>query len=406
MSQNFKPSNSAEVEAAVKWAAAEREPLQIAGQNSKRSLGRPVQAARVLSLSDLSGVTLYEPEELILSAKAGTPIADIESLLEDNGQELAFEPMDPGPMLGAKAGQGTLGGIVATNLSGPRRLKAGAARDHILGIEAVSGRGEIYKAGGRVVKNVTGYDLARGLAGSWGTLSVLTEITLKVMPRAETEETLVLSGLDDRESVEIMSEAMGSSAEVSSAAYVPADGTKGKSFAGFDPFDKSVTALRVEGFGSSVSYRLTKLRDLFRSRGDIEILDEQGSRSFWRDIRDVTRFADMTEAALWKVSVAPTAASRLMDLIRQQTATRFYFDWGGGLIWLCFEDQKPRLDMMRKAVANVGGHATLMRASEPVRSASSVFQPQPEALAALTRRLKAQFDPHGILNPGRMYAGV
>lgn len=406
MNQNFKPHTAAEVEAAVKWAAAEKEPLEVVGQSSKQSLGRPVQAGRCLSLTDLSGVTVYEPEELILSARAGTPIAEIEALLEENGQELAFEPMDPAPILGTKAGQGTLGGVVATNLSGPRRLKAGAARDHILGIEAVSGRGELYKAGGRVVKNVTGYDLARGLAGSWGTLSVLTEITLKVMPKAETEETLLLSGLDDHEAAGIMSEAMGSSAEVSSAAHLPADSTKGLSPGGFDPDGRPVTVLRLEGFGPSVSYRFKKLTDLFRSRAPVDRLDEAGSRLLWREIRDVTLLSGNTASVLWKISTAPSAAPGIVEVINRQAATRTFFDWGGGLVWLCFEDGKSRVDLVREAISTVGGHATLIRAPAPVRSASRVFQPQPAPLAALTKRLKEQFDPHGILNPGRMYAGV
>ncbi|MEP3276965.1 MAG: FAD-binding protein [Stappiaceae bacterium] len=406
MTNSFKPRDAIEVEAAVKWAAAEKEPLELAGHNSKKVLGRPVQAGHFLSLDELSGITLYEPEELILSAKAGTPVSEIEKLLSDNGQEFAFEPMDPGPILGNEPGRGTLGGMVATNLSGPRRIKAGAVRDHILGIEAVSGRGEIYKAGGRVVKNVTGYDLARGLAGSWGTLSVLTDITFKVLPKAETEETLALIGFGIRDAVKVMSDALGSSAEVSSAAYVPAESLSGRPLGGFDANGKSLTLLRLEGFGPSVEYRLDKLKDLFRGLGTIERLNEATSRSLWREIRDVEPLAGDELSVLWKVSVAPTDAPRLIELMNGPPEMRYFCDLGGGLVWLRFNDGEPREDLVRDTIAKFGGHAMLMRAEAPLRTALSVFQPQPKALADLTRRLKEQFDPHGILNPGRMYPGV
>jgi glycolate oxidase FAD binding subunit len=187
----FTPATAEETLNIVRWAAGEETPLEIVGHGSKRGIGRPSQAEHVLDLSQLSGVTLYEPEELVLSARAGTPLAEIEALLERHNQQLAFEPMDYGPLLGGEPGRGTIGGVLGANLSGPRRIKAGAARDHVLGVNAVSGRGEAFKSGGRVVKNVTGYDLSKGLAGSWGTLAVVTDVTFKVLPAAETERTLV-----------------------------------------------------------------------------------------------------------------------------------------------------------------------------------------------------------------------
>src|SRR6187397_3108870 len=219
MADTLKPRDGKDAEAAVQWALAEGKTLEVIGQGSKRGIGRAAQWDLSLDLSDLSGVTLYEPEELVLSAKAGTPIAEIETLLAASHQELAFEPMDYGPVFGAAAGRGTLGGALAANLSGPRRIKAGAARDHFLGFTAVSGRGETFKSGGRVVKNVTGYDLCKLMAGSWGTLAAMTEVTVKTLPRAETEATVAIAGLDDAAAAQAMTAAMGSSCDVSGAAH-------------------------------------------------------------------------------------------------------------------------------------------------------------------------------------------
>src|SRR5213075_796958 len=222
MTDILKPRDGKDAEAAVQWALAEGKTLEVVGHGSKRGLGRAAQWDLSLDLSDLSGVTLYEPAELILSAKAGTPIAEIETLLAANNQELAFEPMEYGPVYGAPPGRGSIGGTLAANLSGPRRIKAGAARDHFLGVTAVSGRGETFKSGGRVVKNVTGYDLCKVLAGSYGTLAVMTDVTVKVLPRAETEQTVLVLGLDDAGAIRAMSAAMGSSNDVSGAAHFPA----------------------------------------------------------------------------------------------------------------------------------------------------------------------------------------
>src|SRR5215218_1713278 len=222
MTDRLQPRDEKEVEELVRWALAEGKTLEVRGQGSKRALGRPSQTDLTLDLSGLAGVTLYEPEELVLSARAGTPLAEIEALVTASDQQLAFEPMDYGPLFGQPRGRGTIGGALAANLSGPRRIKAGAARDHFLGVSAVSGRGEIFKSGGRVVKNVTGYDLCKVMAGSWGTLAALAEVTVKVLPRAETEETLLVLGLDDGSAARAMSIAMGSSNDVSGAAHFPA----------------------------------------------------------------------------------------------------------------------------------------------------------------------------------------
>jgi glycolate oxidase FAD binding subunit len=400
----LRPRDAADVADFVASAVAARAPVEVVGHGSKRAIGRPVQAAATLDLSGLSGVTLYEPEELVLSARAGTPVAEIEALLAAHGQELAFEPMDYGPLFGASAGRGTIGGLLAANLAGPRRVKVGAARDHTLGIHAVSGRGEVFKSGGRVVKNVTGYDLSRGLSGSWGTLAVFTEVTLKVLPAVETETTLVLAGLDAAAAVRAMSVAMGSAADVSGAAYLPGAiaatllaGVRG-----------TATLLRLEGIAPSVETRAAALSQLVSPGTAAARLDTEASRVLWRAIRDVRPLAERADALVWRVSVAPTEGP-VIAAVAERLGAAWLMDWAGGLVWLSLSD--PLADAgaaaVRTAVAAAGGgHATLVKAPRELRALIDPFEPQPPPLAAVTRRLKGVFDPHGVLEPGRMYAGV
>ncbi|MGV3632987.1 MAG: glycolate oxidase subunit GlcE [Pseudorhodoplanes sp.] len=402
MTDILKPRDAKDVEDAIVWALAEAKTLEIAGQGSKRGIGRPSQSDITLDLSGLSGVTLYEPEELVLSARAGTPIAEIERLVADKNQELAFEPADYGPLLGGLSGAGTIGGVLAANLSGPRRIKAGAARDHFLGVTAVSGRGETFKSGGRVVKNVTGYDLCKLMAGSYGTLGAMTEVTIKTLPRAETEASVLLTGLDDRQAAQAMAEAMGSSCEVSGAAHLPAAalGTLQGLFA-----DKAVTVMRLEGVAPSVSHRINVLAALLTAHGSAETLGEETSRVVWRAIRDVLPFTG-DERPVWRVSTAPMNGAAIAGQVAAAGGSHYY-DWAGGLIWIAL----PPTDdagsaIIRTAVAEAGGHATLIRAPAAIRAKVSVFDPQAEGVAALTRRVKDSFDPKGIFNPGRMWAGV
>ena len=397
----IRPRSPEDVRDIVADAVRSGEPLTIEGAGSKSGLGRPVQAARTLSTAALAGVTLYEPEELVLSARAGTPIAEVEALLDRYNQRLEFEPLDYGPLHGLEAGQGTLGGVVSCNLSGPRRIKNGAARDHVLGLAAVSGRAEIFKAGGRVVKNVTGYDLAKGLTGSFGTLAVLTDVTLKVMPKAEAEATLILRDLADAEGTGAMAAALGSSAEVSGAAHLPY-GVAAR-VAGGDLGREPATLLRLEGFAVSVAARRATLGAALARVGRLEHRDGEASRALWRDVRDIAPFADGTERPVWRVSLAPTCGHGLVMAFRRHAAVDAFYDWQGGLVWLRMEGGEPEAETLRALLAaHGGGHATLVRAAPGVRAAVPVFQPQPPPLAALSKRLKDQFDPRGILNPGRM----
>jgi glycolate dehydrogenase FAD-binding subunit len=413
MKDILKPRDAAEVEQAIQWALAEGKMLEIVGRGTKRAIGRAAQWDATLDLSGLSGVTLYEPEELVLSAKAGTPLAEIEALVAASKQELAFEPMDYAKILGAPAGAGagTIGGVIAANLSGPRRIKAGAARDHFLGVAAVSGRGETFKAGGRVVKNVTGYDLCKLLAGSWGTLAAMTEVTVKTLPRAETEETVLVISLDDGMACKVMAAAMGSFADVSAAAHLPAPAAA--RIAATAAAGAAATAFRLEGVAPSVAQRKSVLQTLlspFGARGALGALSEAPSRALWRAIRDVAPFAAAGPAGardLWRISTAPSRGAEVGRRLVEQADAELLYDWAGGLVWAALpaaEDAGALL--VRATVAAAGGHATLIRAPAAVRAAVEVFQPEPAALAALTARVRKSFDPKRVLNPGRMWAGV
>jgi glycolate dehydrogenase FAD-binding subunit len=404
MTDVLKPRDAKDVEEAVRWALSEDKPLEVVGQGSKRAVGRPSQTDLTLDLSGISGVTLYEPAELVLSAKAGTPLAEIEKLLDDNNQQLGFEPVDYGPLLGGEAGQGTIGGVIAANLSGPRRVKAGAARDHFLGVTAVTGRGDTIKSGGRVVKNVTGYDLCKLFAGSWGTLAAMTDVTIKVLPKPETEATVLVTGLDDEQACAAMAAAMGSPYDVSGAAHLPDHVASW--FDGL-PKAEATTALRLEGHAPSVAHRKATLAALMKPFGPVALLEEDDSRALWRSVRQVKPFAAgaARERPLWRISTAPARGHELLAAITP--AAQMFYDWAGGLIWVAMPfAEEPDAAAVRGAVAKLDGHAMLVRAPASVRAALDVFAPEPAGLAALSKRVKESFDPKGVLNPGRMWAGV
>jgi glycolate oxidase FAD binding subunit len=405
MSDALKARDAKDVEDAVRWALAEGKALEVAGRGSKRALGRPSQTDLTLDLSRLTGVTLYEPQELVLSAKAGTPLTAIEALVESKNQQLAFEPMDYGPILGGPAGAGSLGGALAANLSGPRRIKAGAARDHFLGVSAVSGRAETFKSGGRVVKNVTGYDLCKLLAGSFGTLAAMTEVTIKTLPKPETEATVLLLGVDDSRAIAAMSAAMGSSCDVSAAAHLPR-----KMVMHFDGLyvSHAATAFRLEGFATSVRHRQDALMGLLARFGTLETVDNAHSRKFWRGVRDAAPFwasGSWGDWPLWRISTTPARGAEFVAKL--PPGAQFYFDWAGGLIWTVLPPSaNAGSATIRRTAALTGGHATLVRAPTATRASVEVFEPQEGALEGVTRRVKESFDPKGVLNPGRMWAGV
>jgi glycolate oxidase FAD binding subunit len=410
MTETLKPETDEQVLDAVKWAASGKTPLAVRGRGSKDGFGRPVEAGHCLDLSALSGIEAYEPNELYMTARASTPMAEIEAALGQNNQHMAFEPPDLGRLYGNQGG--TIGGAIACNLAGPRRIQAGAARDHFLGFNAVSGRGEVFKSGGTVVKNVTGFDLSKLLAGSFGTLAVMTAVTFKVMPAAEKTRTVLVLGLDDGEgttgAMQAMSTALGSSNEVSAAAHLPESAAALSGVSYVSGAGKAVTAVRVEGPGPSVQHRCRALRELLGDLGETEELHSENSAALWREIRDAGAFLDGDDpdgGDVWRLSVPPTDGARVVQAILAETGGRVFYDWGGGLVWLSVAANAGH-EKIRAAVAATGGHATLIRAPADVRATVAVFEPQPGALGELSARVKSAFDPNAILNPGRMVEGV
>ena len=404
MAEVFKPAHPADV---VHALAQAKGAFEVRGSGSKRALGRPIpEGMSTLDLSGLTGITLYESEELVLSARAGTPIKDVSLALAEKNQELAFDPPDYSGLLGGRDA-GTLGGAIACNLSGPRRPKAGAARDQILGFAGVNGRGEEFKSGGRVMKNVTGFDLSKLLAGSYGTLAALTEVTVKVLPRPEKVRTVLVFGLAADAAVAAMRESLGSAHEVAAAAHLPKDAAQTSAVGLVARAGTSVTALRIEGPEPSAEYRCRAVRGLLDAHGATEELHTQNSDIFWREVRDVAAFAADPKAQVWRLSVPPADGARVAGALAARLKGRFLLDWGGGLIWLAFAPLPDAgAEVVRGVLAPDGGHATLIRAEVSVRARVDVFQPPSSPLAELARRVKEGFDPDRRLNPGRMFADV
>ena len=404
----FKIRDAGDVEQAVRSALASEQPLEIIGHGSKRLIGQPMATNALLDLSGLNAVTAYEPNELIITVQAGAPLADVLSLIDSRNQQFAFEPINTSTLLGTPD-IGTIGGMIGAGLAGPRRIRAGGARDHLLGAHAVSGFGDSFKAGGRVVKNVTGYDLCKLLAGSWGTLAVMTEVTLKVMPRPESERTVMLRGLDDLTANRAMTAALGSPFDLSGAAHLPSSTFRAAGGALADLGSGAATLLRLEGIMASASHRAAALAALLAPFGAAEILEDTVSAAIWSSIRDVRPFA--ADGALgawpvWRIVCPPAAGGALGERLSRETGGEVIYDWGGGLIWAALPAKSDaQAALVRQHVNAAGGHATLIRASEQIRRHVDVFHPQQDGLAALGERVRRGFDPRNILNRGRMIRG-
>lgn len=390
----IEPTTEQELSEAVRDAAG---PLSVRGGNTR---GMAPEEGEALSVAGISGISLYEPGALTIVAGAGTPMSEIDAALASEGQMLPFEPMDHRALLGTE-GTPTFGGVVGANVSGPRRLRAGGCRDSLIGVRFVDGRGDVLKNGGRVMKNVTGYDLVKLLSGSYGTLGVLSEVSFKLLPKPDATGVVTLHGLSLSDGVAAMAAALGSPYEVSGAAMTP----------GSDDAP-SVVRLRLEGFENSVSYRGEQLKKALAKFGDADAA--LGGDDDWRDIRDVTAFAD--KSCVWRVAIK---ASDVPAMLESEIWPKFgcdaRLDWGGGLVWIGCDDADLAAlsDDPTEAAANlhgalqshmsaVGGHATLVKGSDALKARVSVFQPEVSALAALAKGLRSQFDPRGILNPGLM----
>lgn len=380
--------------------------LEIIGEKSKHQIGRPMRVDQTLSTRQLSGISVYSPEELFISVGAGTSLSMVEHSLRHEEQQLAFEPIDYGPLFGFNSGHGTIGSVVACNLSGSRRLLSGAARDAVIGIKGVNGRGESFQSGGRVMKNVTGYDLNKGLSGSWGTLCVFSEVTMKVIPRFETSATLLVQGLDDRLAINALCDAVASPFEVSGAMHLQKEPASLLSDPLLTGLDTSLTAVRIESFDESVQYRANQLRTQLNCYGDVLELGGEQSDYFWRDMNQL-QFLSRTKAPIWRVSTAPKNGPVLVSEIERVFPVSAVYDWSGGLVWLEVpESSDVSASDIRRSLAHLGGHATLIRANAEVRARTEVFHPVSGGLARLTKGIKDSFDPHHILNPERMYAGL
>jgi len=403
----LKVRDARDVEEVVRAAIASEQPLEIIGHGSKRRIGQPMATNALLDLSALNAVSSYEPNELIITVEAGAPLADVQSLIDAKNQQFAFEAVDTSVLLGTPA-IGTIGGMIGAGLAGPRRIKAGGVRDHLLGAHAVSGFGDSFKTGGKVVKNVTGYDLCKLLTGSWGTLAVMTEVTLKVMPKPESERTLVLRGLDDITANRAMTAALGSPFDVSGAAHLPSSAFRPTTgaLADLEAAGRAVTMLRLEGIAASVAHRAVSLAEALGTYGAVEILEDAASLPIWGALRDVAPFAATDSLGawpVWRIVCPPASGGALGQALVRETGGDVIYDWGGGLIWAALP---PRPDaqaaLLRSRVEAAGGHATLIRATDEVRRNIDVFHPQPAGIAALNERVRQSFDPKRILNRGRL----
>ncbi|MGI3169696.1 FAD-binding protein [Pseudooceanicola sp. C21-150M6] len=379
----MRPGSEAELAEIIRGANG---PLRVQGGGTR---GLPGQG-ELLETGGLSGISLYEPGALTLVAGAGTPMAEIEAALAEKKQRLAFEPMDHRALMGT-TGDPTLGGVAAANISGPRRLQVGAARDHMLGVRFVDGAGRIVKNGGRVMKNVTGYDLVKLMAGSHGTLGVLTEVSLKLQAIPEAEATLILRGRDMATSIAALTQAMSTPFDVSGACWLSPSANHGTAEA----------RIRIEGLGGSVTYRAAQLKA--RLGEDAEIIEGPDSATLWQQVRDVTPFAG-TGGAVWKISTRPTRAAALIEALKAKgLAQAAIADWSGGLIWLLTgPDADAGAAEIRARTAEATGHATLIRAPDAIRARVPAFPPQPAALETLAKGLRDRFDPRGLFNPGLM----
>lgn len=373
-------------------------PLTIEGGGTRGTITRPVQSDTTLNLSGLTGITLYEPAEMVIGAWAGTPLSEIEAVLAEKNQMLSFEPADYRAALGT-SGEPTIGGVVAGNVSGPRRILAGAARDNLIGVRFVNGLGEVIKNGGRVMKNVTGLDLVKLQAGAWGTLGVLTEVIFKVTPCPPEGRTLVVEGLSERDGVDLLGRAMGTPFEVNGAAHLPQSAGK-----------PARTLMRLEGFPDQLDYRIPALMSQLDVSGITISHDEH--TALWKNIRDIGPLAEddatVDETCLWRISCPAMSGPDIVAAVAAHRSVKVFYDWSGGLVWLQtgLEDDAGADAIRTACKPHSGAHATLFRAPPAIKANVPVFNPLKPAHMTLTRSIKASLDPQGLFNPGAMYAGV
>ena len=390
--QVFRPQSEAEAAEFVARARADRRKLDVVGNDTRNGLARPPAGDADISTAGLAGIVFYEPTEMVIRAGAGTPLSQVEARIAQSGQMLPFEPPDPRPLYGT-SGEPTIGGLIASGFSGPRRISAGALRDSLIGLRFINGRGEAIESGGRVMKNVTGLDLVKIHAGAHGTLGLITQATFKLLPRPEAEATIIIRHVDAPTAVTALTRALGSPFGVSGAAYLSAGMGR--------EFPRAV--IRIEGFAESVAYRRDKLIGLLAEFGAKHAVEGTDSQRMWKSVRDLDYLVSPRERAIWRLSVAPSLGPQVLMNLRSR-ALGHMFDWGGGLVWIAAAPTPEDCAAVRSAIVAVGGHATLIRAPAALRAQVAVFEPQKPGIAALTKKLRGAFDPDHLFNVGRMEA--
>ena len=393
------PANEAEIADAVRAAAEKGASLEIVSGGTKRGFGRPTRADAILDVAAISGVLKYEPEELVLTVRAGTKVAEIEAALATKKQMLGFSPADWGPLFGASEGRATLAGIVAANACGSRKVKAGAVRDHVIGCRFVNGNGEAIKAGGHVIKNVTGFDLPKLMCGAFGTLGVLTELTMRVSPAPERVAGLVIVNCAAETGFAVLRRAARLAVDASGLAYLPHPAMTRSEV--LDAVGSGIALIRVDGTAPAVSEKLALLRSEFKDH-ELALLEADRTEAIFREIGNGSFFAK-ADSDIWRLCVP---ASEGYAALQDAGAQLWYADWAGGLLWLEAPANDETALRLRRITKRFGGHATLMRAADAVRGRLAVFEPEPPARATLTRAVKAAFDGKHVLNPGRMFEGI
>jgi glycolate oxidase FAD binding subunit len=392
--------SEAEIADAVLAALDDKSPFEIVSSGSKRDFGRPVSAERILDVSALKGIIKYEPEELVITAHAATPIKEIEAALAERKQMLGFEPADWCTLFGDDHGRATLAGTVATNACGARRVKAGAVRDHVIGCRFVNGSGEAIKAGGSVIKNVTGFDIPKLMCGAFGTLGVLTELTLRVAPLPARTVSVALAMSSTEAGLRALRQAAALPVDPTGIAYLPEAVLKASvaSRAGSFGGAAGIAVIRVEGTMNALTEKLAILRQTFTDF-DAATLNDAVTASLFREVSTGGLFGNRP-TDIWRLCVPSSAAH---EAVEKSGAEFWYSDWAGGLLWLGLNGDEEAAARLRAITARWGGHATLMRASAEAREKLAVFEPEPPTRAGVTRSVKAAFDPHRLLNPGRMF---
>lgn len=406
MESVLRPAADWELASFLSEATATSTPVEIFGGHTKAQLGRPRTAAAAISTHVLRGIRSYQPAERIITVQAGCLISDLERELAPHGQMLGFEPVDVATVFGEKPGRATIGGVICSNLAGSRRIAAGGIGDHLVGIKAVAGTGEVIQSGGPVARGNAGLNLTRVLVGSWGTLAALVEVSLRVAPVPQATRTIVSLGLSEEIAIEAMSGAMQTPYGVTGTVHLEPPIASRLWSDGLGSDGRSVTAIRLENMAHAMPGCLERLQVALAAYGDVHVLDDEKSEILWHELRQLLVLPH-SETPLWRISTLPSKAFEVVSAIRRYISVDAYYDWSGGLIWLEVpQSADAGATEIRRVVASTGGHATLIRASADVKAAIDVFEPMHSGVELMTRRLKQVFDPAGILNPGRIYADL